>query len=94
MGTAMAQSIIYLPGNTKKKLMLKAKTKGTSFAEEVRKAIDIYIDYGEDAEISRDELEILLAEAKSSIGKMIKSVDKAIKKSDDAIKRMEAREKR
>jgi len=85
MGTAMTQSIIYLPGETKKKLMQKAKVKGTSFAEEVRRAIDVYIDYGEDAEISREELEILLAEARSNIKKMIKSVDKAIKKSEEAI---------
>jgi len=42
MGTAMAQSIIYLSGDTKKKLMQKAKTKGTSFAEEVRRLL-IYI---------------------------------------------------
>ncbi len=93
MGTAMAQSIIYLSGDTKKKLMQKAKVKGTSFAEEVRKAVDIYIDFGEDIEVSRAELEVLLAEARTSINGMIKSVDRAIKKSDEALKRMETRER-
>jgi len=71
----MATALIHLDDRQKRKLKLRAKKVGRSFSQEVRNAIDLYLDVPVENE---EELAALAREAKESADRSIKRLDETI----------------
>ncbi len=71
----MATALIHLDDKQKRRLTLRAKKVGRSFSQEVRNAIDLYLDVPVDNE---EELAALAREAKESADRSIKRLDATI----------------
>jgi plasmid stability protein len=71
----MATALIHLDDKQKRRLKLRAKKVGRSFSQEVRNAIDLYLDVPVENE---EELAALAREAKESADRSIKRLDETI----------------
>ena len=80
----MATALIHLDARQKARLARRAKKRGRSFSEEVRNAVDLYLDLpGEE-----DELSLLARAANESAGRSVKRLDEAIAYLDRILKDM------
>lgn len=71
----MATALIHLDPKQKARLARRAKQRGRSFSQEVRTAIDLYLDFPVEDE---EELTALAREAKESADRSIKRLDETI----------------
>ena len=81
----MATALIHLDPKQKKRLARRAKLRGKSFSQEVRDAIDLYLDIPVESE---EELSALAKEANRSADRMIKKLDETIFHVDRILKQM------
>lgn len=84
----MATALIHLDPKQKKRLANRAKLRGKSFSQEVRDAIELYLDIPIESE---EELSVLAKEANRSAGRMIKRLDETIGHVDRVLRRMRKR---
>lgn len=71
----MATALIHIDPKQKARLARRAKKRGRSFSQEVRNAIDLYLDFPVENE---EELTALAREAKASADRSIKRLDETI----------------
>jgi hypothetical protein len=81
----MATALIHLDPKQKKRLARRAKLRGKSFSQEVRDAVDLYLDLPVESE---KELSALARAANQSAGRMIKKLDETIAYVDRILKSM------
>jgi Ribbon-helix-helix protein, copG family len=81
----MTTALIHLDPKQKKRLQRRAKLRGKSFSQEVRGAVDLYLDLPVGSE---DELKILARMAKESADRSIARLDETIAYIDRARKAM------
>jgi predicted DNA-binding protein len=81
----MATALIHLDPKQKARLAQRAKKRGRSFSQEVRTAIDIYLDLPVEA---KEDLEVLAREAKESADRSIARLDETIAYIDRGLKAM------
>jgi predicted DNA-binding protein len=84
----MATALIHLDPKQKARLARRAKKRGRSFSQEVRNAIDMYLDIPVETE---EELSILARAANESAKRSIKRLDETIAFVDQVLKRMRKR---
>ena len=80
----MATALIHLDARQKARLTRRAKKRGRSFSEEVRNAVDLYLDLP----VEEDELNLLARAANESAGRSVKRLDEAIAYLDRILKDM------
>lgn len=81
----MATALIHLNPQQKKRLARRAKLRGKSFSQEVRDAIDLYLDIPVESE---EELSALAREANRAADRMIHKLDETIEHVDRALKQI------
>jgi len=81
----MATALIHLDPKQKKRLARRAQLRGKSFSQEVRDAIDLYLDIPVETE---EELSALAREANRSANRMIKRLDATIAHVDRVLKQI------
>ena len=81
----MATALIHLDPKQKKRLARRAKLRGNSFSQEVRDAVDLYLDLPVETE---DELKTLARMANESADRSIKKLDETIAYVDRILKEM------
>jgi hypothetical protein len=84
----MATALIHIDPKQKARLARRAKKRGRSFSQEVRNAIDMYLDIPVETE---EELSILARAANESAKRSIKRLDETIEFVDQVLKRMRKR---
>jgi predicted DNA-binding protein len=84
----MAAALIHLDPKQKARLARRAKKRGRSFSQEVRNAIDMYLDIPMETE---EELSILARAANESAKRSIERLDETIAFVDQVLKRMRKR---
>jgi hypothetical protein len=80
----VATALIHLDAKQKARLTRRAKKRGRSFSEEVRNAVDLYLDLP----VEEDELNLLARAANESAGRSVKRLDEAIAYLDRILKEM------
>jgi hypothetical protein len=80
----MATALIHLDAKQKARLTRRAKKRGRSFSQEVRNAVDLYLDLP----VEEDELNLLARAANESAGRSVKRLDETIAYLDRIIKDM------
>jgi hypothetical protein len=80
--------LIHLDPKQKARLARRAKRRGRSFSEEVRNAIDMYLDIPVETE---EQLSLLARAANESAKRSIKRLDETIAFVDQVLKRMRKR---
>lgn len=80
----MATALIHLDAKQKARLTRRAKKRGRSFSEEVRNAVDLYLDLP----VEEDELNLLARAANESARCSVKRLDEAIAYLDRILKDM------
>ena len=70
----MATALIHLDAKQKERLTRRAKKRGRSFSEEVRNAVDLYLELP----VEEDELNLLARAANESAGRSVKRLDETI----------------
>jgi predicted DNA-binding protein len=81
----MATALIHLHPDQKKRLARRAKLRGKSFSQEVRDAINLYLDVPIENE---EELSALAKEANRATGRMIKRLDETIAHVDRVLRQL------
>jgi Ribbon-helix-helix protein, copG family len=81
----MATALIHLDPKQKARLARRAKLRGRSFSQEVRNAVDLYLELPIETE---DDLKLLAREANEAIDRSIVRLDKTIAYIDRALKAM------
>jgi hypothetical protein len=81
----MATALIHMDPKQKQRLTRRAKARGRSFSQEVRNAVDMYLDVPVEDEA---ELKNLAREANLAADRMIKNLDETIAYVDRALKSM------
>ena len=81
----MATALIHLDPKQKARLMRRAKQRGRSFSQEVRTAVDLYLDLPVEKE---EELALLARAANESARHSIKKLDETIEFVDGILKGM------
>jgi hypothetical protein len=81
----MATALIHFDPKQKARLTRRAKKRGRSFSQEVRNAVDLYLDIPIERE---EELKVLAREAKQSADRSIKRLDETIAYVDRILKGM------
>jgi len=81
----MATALIHLDPKQKARLTRRAKQRGRSFSQEVRNAVDLYLDVPIE---SKEVLEALAREAKESADRSIKRLDETIAYVERGLKAM------
>lgn len=71
----MAATLVHFRPDQKKRLARRARQSGRSVSEEIREAVDFYLDL---PPASREELETLATEANRSLDRTLGRLDKAI----------------
>jgi hypothetical protein len=79
----MATALIHFDPKQKARLARRAKKRGRSFSQEVRNAVDLYLDLPVESE---EELAALAREANKSIGRSIARLDETIAYVDRVLK--------
>jgi hypothetical protein len=80
----VATALIHLDAKQKARLTRRAKKRGRSFSEEVRNAVDLYLDLP----VEEEELNLLARAANESAGRSVKRLDEAIAYLDRILKDM------
>jgi hypothetical protein len=80
----MATALIHLDAKQKARLTRRARKRGRSFSEEVRNAVNLYLDLP----VEEDELNLLARAANESAGRSVKRLDEAIAYLDRILKDM------
>ena len=80
----MATALIHLDAKQKARLTRRAKKRGRSFSEEVRNAVDLYLDLP----VEEEQLNLLARAANESAGRSVKRLDEAIAYLDRILKGM------
>ena len=80
----MATALIHLDAKQKARLTRRAKKRGRSFSEEVRNAVDLYLDLP----VEEEQLNLLARAANESAGRSVKRLDEAIAYLDGILKDM------
>jgi hypothetical protein len=70
----MATALIHLDAKQKARLARRAKKRGRSFSQEVRNAVDLYLDLP----VEEDELSLLARAANESAGRSVKRLEETI----------------
>ena len=70
----MATALIHLDAKQKERLTRRAKKRGRSFSQEVRNAVDLYLDLP----VEEDELNLLARAANEAAGRSVKRLDETI----------------
>jgi len=70
----MATALIHFGDKQKRRLAQRAKLRGKSFSQEVRDAVDLYLDLP----VEKDELSAMARAANRSADRMIKKLDDTI----------------
>ena len=78
-------ALIHLNPDQKKRLADRAKLRGKSFSQEVRNAINLYLDIPVESE---EELSALAKEANRATGRMIKRLDETIAHVDRVLQQL------
>lgn len=78
-------ALIHLNPDQKKRLADRAKLRGKSFSQEVRDAINLYLDIPVESE---EELSALAKEANRATGRMIKRLDETIAHVDRVLRQL------
>lgn len=81
----MATALIHFDPKQKARLARRAKQRGRSFSQEVRNAVDLYLDIPVETE---EELNLLARGAKESADRSIKRLDETIAYVDRVLKTM------
>jgi len=81
----MATALIHLDPKQKKRLARRAKLRGKSFSQEVRDAVDLYLDLPVESE---KELSALARSANQSAGRIIRKLDETIVYVDRALQNL------
>lgn len=81
----MATALIHIDPNQKQRLARRAKLRGKSFSQEVRDAIDLYLDIPIESE---EELSALAKEANRATDRMIRRLDETIAHVDRVLRQM------
>jgi hypothetical protein len=84
----MATALIHLDAKQKARLARRAKKRGRSFSQEVRNAIDMYLDIPVE---SQEELSLLAHAANESAKRSVKRLDETIAFVDRVLKDMRKR---
>jgi hypothetical protein len=71
----MATALIHFDPKQKARLVRRARQRGRSFSQEVRNAVDLYLDLPVENE---EELTLLARAAKESAGRTVKRLDETI----------------
>ena len=79
----MATALIHLDAKQKARLARRAKQRGRSFSQEVRNAVDLYLELPVEDEV---ELTALARAARESIDRSIKRLDETIAYTDRVMK--------
>jgi hypothetical protein len=82
----MAAALIHFDARQKQRLAQRAKLRGKSFSQEVRDAVDMYLDVPVETE---EELSVLAAEANRAAGRMVKRLDQTISRVERILGEME-----
>ena len=80
----MATALIHMDPKQKARLTRRAKKRGRSFSQEVRNAVDLYLDLPAEEE----ELKLLARAANESAGRSLKRLDETIAYVDKVLKSM------
>lgn len=81
----MATALIHIDPRQKQRLARRAKLRGKSFSQEVRDAVDLYLDIPVETE---EELSVLAHAANRAADRMIKRLDETIARVDRLLKQM------
>ena len=81
----MATALIHIDPKQKERLARRARLRGKSFSQEVRDAIDVYLDISIENE---EELSALAQAANQSADRMIKKLDETIVHVDRILKQL------
>ncbi|PYT79750.1 MAG: hypothetical protein DMG40_15495 [Acidobacteria bacterium] len=81
----LATALIHLKPEQKKRLARRARLRGKSFSQEVRDAIDVYLDIPVESE---EELSVLAKQASRAAGRMIRRLDETIAHVDRVLRQM------
>ena len=84
----MATALIHMDPKQKQRLARRAKLRGKSFSQEVRDAIDLYLDIPIESE---EELSAVAREANRAADRMIKKLDETINNVDRTLQQMRKR---
>ena len=79
----MATALIHMDARQKQRLTRRAKLRGKSFSQEVRDAVDLYLDVPIESEV---ELRGLAKSANHAANRMIKNLDETISYVDRVLK--------
>lgn len=79
----MATALIHLDAKQKARLTRRAKKRGRSFSQEVRNAVDLYLDLPVEGE---EELSLLARAANESASRSVKRIDETIAYLDRILK--------
>jgi hypothetical protein len=79
----MATALIHMDARQKQRLTRRAKLRGKSFSQEVRDAVDLYLDVPIESEV---ELRGLAKSANHAADRMIKNLDETISYVDRVLK--------
>lgn len=82
----MATALIHFDARQKQRLARRAKLRGKSFSQEVRDAVDMYLDVPVETE---EELSLLAAEANRAADRMVKRLDETISRVERILGEME-----
>jgi hypothetical protein len=83
----MATALIHMDARQKERLTRRAKLRGKSFSQEVRDAVDMYLDVPVE---TQEELQALAAEANRAADRMIKRLDITIARVDRVLLSMKS----
>lgn len=81
----MATALIHLDAKQKARLTRRARQRGRSFSQEVRNAVDLYLNLP----VEEDELNLLARAANESAGRSVKRLDETIAYLERIMKDME-----
>ena len=81
----MATALIHLNPDLKRRLARRAKLRGKSFSQEVRDAINLYLDIPVESE---EELRVLAKEANRATDRMIRRLDETIAHVDRVLRQL------
>lgn len=81
----MATALIHMDSKQKARLARRAKLRGKSFSQEVRDAVDLYLEIPVGEE---EEIKLLAREANRAADRMIKRLDATIDNVDRALKQI------
>lgn len=84
----MATALIHMDPKQKKRLAQRAKLRGKSFSQEVRDAVDLYLDIPLE---TQEELKALAQEANRSVDRMVRILDATSAHIDSVLRQMKRR---